>query len=114
MIKRIIFNIFFSFFITYLTLFIPREVTVTRTNVLGCETSCEIVAAGFPMPYLVDGYTSPVGSISQNPLIVILTNTDIFSREYFFINIAFWYIIFYILFSKILLKRERKHENKIL
>ena len=55
MIKRIIFFTFFSFIITYLTLLIPREVTVTRADILGCEKSCQIVAAGFPMPYLIDG-----------------------------------------------------------
>lgn len=93
MIKKIIFISFFSLIITYLTLLIPREVSVTRADILGCEKSCQIVAAGFPMPYLIDGYTSPVGSISMNPLLIFFTNTDIISIQNFFINLISWYII---------------------
>ena len=101
MIKNIVFTTFFSFIITYFTLLIPREVTVTRTDISGCEKSCQIVAAGFPMPYLIDGYTSPVGSISMNPLMIIFTKTDFFSIKDFLINFIFWYIVLKILISNI-------------
>lgn len=107
-IKRIVFTIFLSFFITYLTLFIPREITVTRSNVLDCEKSCEIAAAGFPIPYLVDGYTSPIGSISTNPIIILFTKTDIFFLGSFITNLLFWCIVTYLLLYKILYKRKRK------
>ncbi len=110
MIKRIIFFTFFSFIITYLTLLIPREVTVTRADILGCEKSCQIVAAGFPMPYLIDGYTSPIGSISINPLIIIFTKTDVFSTENFFINLIVWYILLEVLTSTTIRKKRKIHE----
>jgi hypothetical protein len=110
MIKRIVFFTFFSFIVTYLTLLIPREVTVTRADILGCEKSCQIVAAGFPIPYLIDGYTSPIGSISMNPLIIIFTKTDVFSIKSFFINFIFWYITLKILTSITIRKARRIHE----
>ena len=109
MIKRIVLMSFFSFLITYLTLLIPREVTVTRADILGCEKSCQIVAAGFPIPYLIDGYTSPIGSISINPLMILLTKTDIFSVKNFSFNFIFWYIILNILIYNVIYKIRAIH-----
>jgi|HigsolmetaGSP15D_1036245.scaffolds.fasta_scaffold07710_1 hypothetical protein len=100
MIKRAVLSLLFSFFVTYLTLFLPQEITVSRPSVLGCEKSCEVAAAGLPLPYLIDGYTSPIGSISKNPLMIILTKTDIFSMSNYLIDLFFWSVIIYFLLYK--------------
>lgn len=72
---------------------------------MGCEKVCQISAGGFPIPYVIDGYTSPTGSISQNPLILIFTDTDIFLVNFFLIDYFFWLIIILVTLKIIIRKR---------
>ena len=111
MTRKIVLILLLTITTTYLTLFIPRTANATRLNIMGCEKSCEIVAAGFPLPYLYDGYTSPIGSLSLNPFIILLTNIDIFSILNFSINLLFWFtffFLFYILLRTLLKKTKRQ------
>lgn len=42
---------------------VPRTVTATYPDIMGCERGCEVAAAGFPLPFIVDyPGLSPVGS----------------------------------------------------
>jgi hypothetical protein len=98
--KKILFISCLAFLINYLSLFIPRTATVTRLDVMECEKSCDVIAGGFPLPYVIDGNTSPIGSISKNPLIIIFTNVDSFILTNFFINYLFWLIVIVLFFRK--------------
>lgn len=97
--KNLYFSFLSSFFITYISLFIPRAVDINRPDIMGCEKLCTVVAGGFPLPYLIDGYNSPIGTISKNPLIILFTNTDTFLIENYILDYIFWFFIMYILLN---------------
>ena len=79
--------------LTYLSLLIPAKVTVVRAGSMDCEQGCQVVAAGFPKPYLVDGIISPVGSVSMNPLDLFLAPLDDFILVNFLMSYVFWLAI---------------------
>lgn len=79
--------------LTYLSLLIPAKVTVVRAGSMDCEQGCQVVAAGFPKPYLVDGIISPVGSVSINPFNLFLAPLDIFVLNGFLMSYVFWLAI---------------------
>jgi len=112
--KLIFYSLSLALLTTYSSLFIPRAIEVTRSNVMGCEKVCEVTSGGFPVPYIIDGYTSPTGSISQNPLILLFTNTDVFLIKYFLIDYFFWFIMILILLNfkrKISKRKEYEKSN---
>lgn len=39
---------------TLLSSYVPREVSATYGDIMGCEPSCRVVAGGWPFAYLVD------------------------------------------------------------
>lgn len=75
------------------------NIEVNRPDIMGCESICSIVGGGFPFPYIIDGYTSPIGTISKNPFIIIFTRTDIFLLKNYIFDYIFWLVIVYIVFS---------------
>ena len=79
--------------LTYLSLLIPAKVNVVRVGSMDCEQGCQVVAAGFPKPYVVDGIISPVGSVSMNPLDLFLAPLDEFILVNFLISYVFWLAI---------------------
>lgn len=79
--------------LTYLSLLIPAKVTRVRVGSMDCEQGCQVVAAGFPKPYLVDGIISPVGSVSMNPIDLFLAPLDEFILVNFLISYVFWFAI---------------------
>ena len=66
---------------------------------MGCEKLCTVVAGGFPLPYLIDGYNSPIGTISKNPLIIFFTNTDTFLLKNYILDYIFWFFIIYMILN---------------
>lgn len=76
--------------LTYLSLLVPAQTQVVRPEIMGCEQGCPVVAAGFPMPYVVDGIISPVGSVSMNPFDLFLVPLDEFVLTNFIISYIFW------------------------
>lgn len=76
--------------LSYLSLLVPAQSQVTRPDIMGCEQSCPVVAAGFPMPYVIDGVVSPVNSVSINPFDIIFLNLDEFVLINFIISYIFW------------------------
>ncbi|TEU24180.1 hypothetical protein [Alkanindiges illinoisensis] len=76
--------------LTYLSLLVPAQAQVVRPEIMGCEQGCPVVAAGFPMPFLVDGVISPVGSVSINPLVVLFVHLDEFVPSSFAVSYLFW------------------------
>lgn len=49
--------------LTLLSTAAPRTVAMTYPDIMGCEQSCEVAAAGFPVAFIVDyPGLSPVGS----------------------------------------------------
>ena len=76
--------------LTYLSLLIPAKVNVVRVGSMDCEQGCQVVAAGFPKPYLVDAIISPVGSVSMNPIDLFLAPLDEFILVNFLISYVFW------------------------
>lgn len=79
--------------LTYLSLLIPAKVTMVRVGSMDCEQGCQVVGAGFPKPYVVDGIISPVGSVSMNPLDLFLAPLDEFILVNFLISYVFWLAI---------------------
>ncbi|XID75045.1 hypothetical protein ACF3NA_00230 [Alkanindiges sp. WGS2144] len=88
--NRLLLQLLIALVLTWLSLLVPAEVQVTRPGTLDCEQGCEIIAAGFPKPFIVDGVISPVGSVSMNPLSLFLAPLDEFIWCSFIISYVFW------------------------
>lgn len=88
--------------LTYLSLLVPAQTQVSRPEIMGCEQGCPVAAAGFPMPFLVDGVISPVGTLSINPFDILFIHLD----EFVFINFAISYV-FWLALTLIVLKLYR-------
>lgn len=80
---------------------INSEVTATYADIMGCESGCSVVAAGWPFPYLVDyPAISPVGSVSLLngflgiDRIWIIQLFESFFVWFIFIGIAIWILKF--------------------
>lgn len=91
--RRVIKWMLSALLLTYLSLLIPAKVTRVRVGSMDCEQGCQVVAAGFPKPYLVDGIISPVGSVSMNPIDLFLAPLDEFILVNFLISYVFWFAI---------------------
>lgn len=85
--------------LTYVSLLIPAQTQVVRPEVMDCEQGCPVVAAGFPMPFLVDGVFSPVGSVSINPFNILFIHLDEFVFINFIISYIFWLVLTLIAFK---------------
>lgn len=104
--KKVLYFNCLSFIFTYLSLFYQKYTLVDRIVVdkLG---EVEVIAGGFPLQFLIDGETSPVGSISINPLFIFI-GMDQFVFLNFFIDYLFWISIlfaFYIILKRYKLKQ---------
>jgi hypothetical protein len=88
--EKILYFNFLAFILTYLSLFYQKNILVDRIIVdkLG---KVEVIAGGFPLQFLIDGETSPVGSISMNPLFIFI-GMDQFIVLNFFVDYLFWII----------------------
>ncbi len=82
-----------SFIFTYVSLFYQKYILVDRIVVdkLG---KVKVIGGGFPLQFLIDGETSPVGSISINPLFIFI-GMDQFVFLNFFIDYLFWISILF-------------------
>lgn len=76
--------------LTYLSLLVPAQVHISRPGTMDCEQGCQVAAAGFPMPYVVDGIISPVGSVSMDPFNLLFIHLDEFVLINFVISYIFW------------------------
>ena len=64
------------------------ETSATYSEIMGCEQSCRVAAAGWPFPYLVDyPGISVVGSAGLSGA---LTGEDKFRLLPFLLTLAFW------------------------
>ncbi len=91
--RRVIKWMLSALILTYLSLLIPTHVEVIRQGSMDCEQGCQVVAAGFPKAYVVDGIISPVGSVSMNPVDLFLVPLDDFIFLNFLISYVFWFAI---------------------
>ena len=91
--------------LTYLSLLISMKVTVVRAGSMDCEQGCDVVAAGFPKPYLVDGIISPVGSVSMNPIDLFLAPLD----EFIFVNFVICYVFWLAMTILVVMLPRIKH-----
>ena len=67
---------------------ISRTVSATVPGIMGCEKSCQVAAAGWPLPYVIDyPGLSPVGSAS---LLGALLGLDNIRPASLLGNFAFW------------------------
>ena len=76
--------------LTYLSLLVPAQVHISRAGTMDCEQGCQVAAAGFPVPYVVDGIISPVGSVSMDPFNLLFIHLDEFVLINFVISYIFW------------------------
>ncbi|AVI39277.1 hypothetical protein CSB68_4152 (plasmid) [Acinetobacter baumannii] len=67
--KKILYFNFLAIILTYVSLLYQKNILVARIVVDKLE-KVEVIAGGFPLQFLIDGETSPVGSISINPLFI--------------------------------------------
>lgn len=88
--KKILYLNILSFIITYISLIYQRYILVDRIVVDKLE-KVEVIAGGFPLQFLVDGYISPVGSIGIDPLSLIV-GLDQFIFLYFIFDYSFWLV----------------------
>lgn len=111
LLANMIFKIsFLALILTFCSLFVDTETQVTRHDLMGCEESCLVAAAGFPKPFVLDGYVSPIGSISKDPLSILFLREDEFSLKNFLISYFFWTALIFTLHI-ILWKRIKFREN---
>lgn len=82
--------------LTYISLLYQKYILVDRIVVDRLE-KVEVIAGGFPLQFLIDGETSPVGSISIDP-VFILIGMDQFVFLNFFINYLFWISVLFIFY----------------
>lgn len=67
---------------------VPGAVSATYSEIMGCELSCRVAAAGWPFPYLVDyPGISVVGSADLSGALV---GEDHFQLLPFCLTLAFW------------------------
>ena len=85
--------------LTGLTLLVPTQTHIVRADIMGCEQGCPVAAAGFPMPFLVDGVVSPVGTISINPFDILFIHLDELVLINFLISYMFWLALTLIAFK---------------
>lgn len=85
--------------LTGLTLLVPTQTQIVRADTMGCEQGCLVAAAGFPMPFLVDGVVSPVGTISINPFDILFIHLDEFVLINFLVSYMFWLALTLIAFK---------------
>lgn len=85
--KKFLYFNFLAIILTYVSLLYQKNILVDRIVVdkLG---EVEVIAGGFPLQFLIDGETSPVGSISINPLFIFI-GMDQFVFLNFFIDYLF-------------------------
>ncbi len=60
--KKILYFNFLAIILTYVSLLYQKNILVARIVVDKLE-KVEVIAGGFPLQFLIDGETSPVGSI---------------------------------------------------
>lgn len=103
--KKILYFNFLAIILTYVSLLYQKNILVARIVVDKLE-KVEVIAGGFPLQFLIDGETSPVGSISINPLFIFI-GMDQFVFLNFFIDYLFWLmclLVGYAFFRKIKVK----------
>lgn len=88
--KKILYFNFLAIILTYVSLLYQKNILVARIVVDKLE-KVEVIAGGFPLQFLIDGETSPVGSISINPLFIFI-GMDQFVFLNFFIDYLFWLV----------------------
>jgi len=78
--------------LTYISLAVPGSVSAVCAN-LGTPIYCPVLAYGFPLPFLADNQgISPVGSVSRDPLSVLIGEDDILWGR-LAINALFWMLV---------------------
>lgn len=95
MIKILYFNCL-AIILTYMSLLYQKYILVDRIVVDKLE-KIEVIAGGFPLQFLIDGETSPAGSISIDP-VFILIGMDQFVCLNFFIDYLFWISVLFTLY----------------
>lgn len=93
MLKNTLITVFLAFIFIYLSLFKVSQASVTRPEIMGCEQSCLVVAAGFPKAFVLDGVVSPINRISIDPLSLFLIKEDEFAPKNFALSFLFWFAV---------------------
>ncbi|AZB90216.1 hypothetical protein DKE41_004510 [Acinetobacter pittii] len=99
--KKILYFNCLVIILTYISLLYQKYILVDRIVVDKLE-KIEVIAGGFPLQFLIDGETSPAGSISIDP-VFILIGMDQFVFLNFFIDYLFLISVlftFYMVFKK--------------
>lgn len=86
--KKIIYFNCLALILTYISLFYQKYILIDRIAVDKLE-KVEVIAGGFPLQFLADGETSPGGSISIDPLSIIV-GLDQFIFLDFIFDYLFW------------------------
>ncbi|KQW99756.1 hypothetical protein ASC84_19900 [Acinetobacter sp. Root1280] len=86
--KKVLYFNCLALIFTYISLFYQKNIFVDRI-VVDELAKVEVIAGGFPFQFLVDGETSPVGSIGISPLSLIV-GLDQFIFLYFIFDYFFW------------------------
>lgn len=107
MIKILYFNCL-EIILTYMSLLYQKYILVDRIVVDKLE-KIEVIAGGFPLQFLIDGETSPAGSISIDPISIFI-GMDQFVFFNFFIDYLFW-IIFLFTFYMIVKNYKTKYSS---
>lgn len=93
--------------LTYISLAVPGRVSAVCAN-FGTPIYCPVLAYGFPLPFLADNQgISPVGSVSRDPLSVLIGEDDILWGR-LAINALFWMLVS-IAARLLWLRRRRNH-----
>jgi hypothetical protein len=82
---------FFSIMLTILSSIVPGERTEHYGDILSCVPQCQVVAAGFPFPYIADyPGLSPVNSAD---LFGVMIGVDKFRFDAFCIDAVAYFIL---------------------
>lgn len=92
-------------FLTYVSLLAAGR-GVTLCENLGTPIYCDVLAYGFPFPYLADSRAfSPTGSVGRDPLSILIGEDDILWAE---LCKSFLFWLFVVLVGILILRRSRR------
>jgi len=78
--------------LTYASLLVPGRAIAPCGN-LGTPMYCDVLAYGFPLPFLADGsFTSPTGSVARDPLSLLIGMDEVLWRR-LWLAVLFWALV---------------------
>lgn len=94
--------------LTYVSLVVPGR-GITLCGNIGTPFNCEVLAYGFPLPFLADSRAlSPTGSVGRDPLSLLIGEDDVLWPQ-LGLTAAYWLLV--VIISRAVRPRWRRQPN---